>query len=48
VKNDCNVLFDTLKEGCSSGRLGVDGGIILKWIYRNRMGGHGLDSCELG
>jgi len=28
--------------------LGVDGKIILKWIYENIMGRYGMDACGSG
>jgi hypothetical protein len=32
-----------LREGEHLGDPGVDGGIILKWIFKTWDGGHGLD-----
>jgi hypothetical protein len=41
----CIQSFDRKPEGKRSWEdLGVDGKII-KWMLKNRMGGHGLDSC---
>jgi hypothetical protein len=37
-----------MKGGDHLEDLGIDGVIILKWLLKNRMGQHGLDSLQSG
>jgi hypothetical protein len=42
-RNWCRVLVGNVKEGDDLENLGIERKIILKWILKNEVGGHGLN-----
>jgi hypothetical protein len=49
VRRSCSILLDYEKARHNFGNVGVDGGVTVTFILRNRVLGYGMDSsCYCG